>query len=253
MSEWDGISLGSIPFLAAASPRALARVNQRTQIIDYEPGEFVFREGDAPTHLYVIRTGNVEVLNVLLDGSEEVLRTLGPGQLLGELGILGGHARSATARTGDAAQIWEIEREAFLELYETEPAVALELAQVMAQYLLDAAEVAEDLLFIDLRGRIARRLLFLVNVLDSDVRRLVGSQGMTKDEVASVLKEAGKSGRLAPESFAQLDRRAMLSGGTRRNVAQILEGMQREGLLIIAEDTILLVDEEGLQAASLPA
>ena len=79
----------------------------------FQPGDIVFNEGDPPEHLYVVADGEVEVIWVAPDGTEEVQRTLGPSRVLGELGILGGHARTATARAAQESTLWAIEREAF--------------------------------------------------------------------------------------------------------------------------------------------
>lgn len=255
MSEWGGetLTLKSIPFLSAASPRAMARVRGATRLVSYPEGATIFREGDLPTHLCVIKAGTVEILDVGLDGSEDVLRTLGRGQMLGELGILGGHARSATARAAEDCEIWEIEREAFIETYENEPGVSLEIAHVMASYLLDAEAIAEDLLFLDLRGRLAKRLLTLIDVLGSDVRRVVATGERSEEEIKAVLRKAGETGHFGDQEFGQLDRLAMLAGGTRRDVAEILTEMQENGLLVVAEGHIVLLDEEAIAASARPS
>ena len=250
MSDWGDLALDAVPFVAAASHRGRAAVLERSQLVTYSRGDVIFQEGDPPTHLHVISRGAVEVIDVLPDGSEEVLRRLGRGQLLGELGILGGHSRSASARAAEDCRIWKIEREAFLEIYETEQAVALELAQVMAQYMLDAPEAAEDLLFLDLRGRLAKRLIFLTEVAGSNVVRAVGTEGMSKEQVEETLRHAAQSGQIEAGSFGQLDRLAMLAGGTRRSVAQLLSEMQAAGLLVIAEGNIIILSEDDLLAAS---
>lgn len=254
MSSGDGetLTLGSIPFLSSASPRAMARVRAATRLVVYPAGATIFNVGDLPTHLCIIKDGAVDVVDVGLDGSEDVLRTLRPGQLLGELGILGGHARSATARAAEDSEIWEIDREAFIETYQNEPGVALEIAQVMASYLLDADAIAEDLLFLDLRGRLAKRLVTLADVGGSDVRRVVETESRSEEQITTTVRDAAAKGRSEGHEFGQLDRLAMLAGGTRRDVADILSEMQDNGLLVIAEGHIVLLDEAAIAALAAP-
>ena len=254
MSEWGGetLTLKSIPFLANASPRALARIRSSTRLVSYPKGATIFNEGDLPSHLCVIKTGAVDVIDVAPDGTEDVLRSLSRGQLLGELGILGGHSRSAAARASEDSEIWEIDREAFLETYESEPAVGLEIAQIMAAYLLDADAIAEDLLFLDLHGRLAKRLLTLVDVAGSDVRRVVSTGERSREEIVEILRKAGETGHFKSQEFGQLNRLAMLAGGTRRDVAELLTEMQENGLLVLAEGHIVLLDEEALLASARP-
>lgn len=68
------------------------------------PGEVVFRQGDPGDLVYVVESGEVEIVRHRVDGSEEVVARLGPGQYFGELAPLFGLRRSATARAvGPAA------------------------------------------------------------------------------------------------------------------------------------------------------
>lgn len=63
----------------------------------YLPGEIIFREGDNGDFSMVILSGQVQVLKGS-DGKETILATLGKGEVIGELAILTGRPRSATAR-----------------------------------------------------------------------------------------------------------------------------------------------------------
>ena len=208
MSWGGGIELGSVPFLSSVSPRSLARLEERTELRSFDSGDVVFREGDPAEHLFVIRSGRIEVVDE--DGPRlHVLRTMGSREIFGELGILGGHARSATARAADDSELWAIEREAFLELYEAEQVVALEIANAMARYLLDAEAIATDLLFLDLRGRIAKRLITATQAMD-------------------------------------VERIAMLAGGSARRVSELLAEMESGGLIRVADGEVTVVDGPGV-------
>jgi putative ABC transport system ATP-binding protein len=61
-------------------------------------GDVVFRQEDPPDYVYVIGSGEVEIVRELIDGGTERLALLGPGQYFGELGAMLGFPRSATAR-----------------------------------------------------------------------------------------------------------------------------------------------------------
>lgn len=245
-TEVEGVSLASVRFLSGASARGLARLEQRTEVVPFQPGELVFQEGDRPTHLFVVKSGRVEVFRIYDDGEEEVQRQLGAGELLGELGILGGHARSASVRAVEPAELWAIHREAFLELYEAEPAVSVEIATTLARYLLDADEVAEDLLGLDLDGRVAKRLLSLTQREGGRVYVAGASEGMSQEEVQSKLREVARARNALEADFDNLDELALMSGGTRSTVAGILAGFERDGLLVTAEGNVIVIDPDGL-------
>ena len=251
MSEAPGTT-PDIPFLRDASARGRARVSERTQLVQFSSGAVVFDEGDPPEHLFVVAEGEIEVITTAPDGTEEVQRTLGPGRVLGELGILGGHARTATARAAEESSLWAIEREAFLEVYENEPSVSLSIASAMAAYLLDADVVAEDLLFLNLEGRVAKRLVGFLDADGTGVHRVTGTEAMSQDEVGATLQRMAKALAEPDQSYRHMDRLALLSGGSRAAVADVLGDMQRRGILISAEGDLIVIDLPQLEQLARP-
>jgi putative ABC transport system ATP-binding protein len=69
-----------------------------THDVSYGPGDSIFEQGDPADLVYVIKSGNVDVIRVLADGGEELLTQLGPDQYFGELGPFLGFPRSASVR-----------------------------------------------------------------------------------------------------------------------------------------------------------
>lgn len=241
--------LAQIPFLAVASARSLARLAETVKLIQVRAGETVFSQGDMPTQLFVVRSGHVAISIVFPGGSEEDRRTLGPGDLLGELGILGGHPRTATAVVVEDAELWAFERESFLELYNAEPAVGIQVAAALAPYVLDNDLVAEDLLFLDLPGRLAKRLLLFADEQDRRVHHVVASESMTVDQVAAALQGVAQSrpeAQTIDQLYADIETLAMLSGGTREAVTRLLVELERRGVLLNTEGNVILIDETAL-------
>jgi NADH dehydrogenase len=70
----------------------------------YEPGETVFEEGDTGDSLFMILSGQVEVVKRFA-GEQQVVRTLGPGEYFGEMALLGRHPRSASTRALSALDL----------------------------------------------------------------------------------------------------------------------------------------------------
>lgn len=241
-----------IPFLRDATGRGRSRVMERARLIPFPEGGVIFSEGDPPEDLFVISEGEVDILWTAPDGTEEVQRTLGPGRILGELGILGGHARTATARATKPSNLWAIEREAFLELYETEPTVSVAIASAMAAYLLDADVVAEDLLFLNLEGRVAKRLLAFLDAEGTGVHPVTGTEQMSQEEVGETLQRMARALAEPEQIYSHLDRLALLAGGSRRAVARVLVEMQRKGVLISTEGNLIIIDLPGLEDLARP-
>jgi CRP-like cAMP-binding protein/RsiW-degrading membrane proteinase PrsW (M82 family) len=71
----------------------------------YAPGQIVVREGDRSTDLYLVASGQLEVVGLGLGRSELALTQLGPGALFGEMAVLTGAPRTATIRAVTAAAV----------------------------------------------------------------------------------------------------------------------------------------------------
>jgi hypothetical protein len=96
----------------------VAIFSQRTMVVEvFGPGEVIFREGDRGRHVYVIRTGEVEVLVNRPDGSSEAIGRLHAGDHFGELSLLREGPRTATIRTVSVVQLYKMSADNFLALY----------------------------------------------------------------------------------------------------------------------------------------
>jgi EAL domain-containing protein (putative c-di-GMP-specific phosphodiesterase class I) len=67
-------------------------------------GDVIFSEGDATDNAYLIEEGEIEI-EALRDGRPQVLARLGPGEVFGEMGVIDGNPRSATARAASAGRL----------------------------------------------------------------------------------------------------------------------------------------------------
>lgn len=216
-------ALASAPFFSSASPRGLQRLSDRTQLENRPGDEVIFERGEPSRHVFIVRSGTVLITNPDPSGKPQVQSTLGPGAIFGELGVLAGRARTASAKTDGPTDLWVIDGEAFVELFSAEPPVAIEVITSLARYVLDAEGVTEDLLFLDLKGRVSKRLLFLAGVRDG--------QPMPG---------------LLDEINIDLGELSALSGGTRENVTRLIESFERDGYVARQGQAIVILQPEAL-------
>jgi CRP-like cAMP-binding protein len=94
------------------------------------PGETIFRAGDPADCFYVVRTGSV-----LIHDGEQELETLGEGGIFGELAIVDGQPRSASATAVGATTVVPIDERRFLRLVQETPYFAQAVMRVMAERL----------------------------------------------------------------------------------------------------------------------
>jgi CRP-like cAMP-binding protein len=106
------------------------------QILEFGPGDVVFRQGDQGDRLFIVKSGVLEILSTPTDATEPVpVAYLGTGEVLGELALLTGSPRSATVRSPEHAELFTIEKPVFLDLMDTLPAFSRNLCLVLAKRL----------------------------------------------------------------------------------------------------------------------
>jgi CRP-like cAMP-binding protein len=114
----------------------LRAVLSQGRLVEFGPGEEIFRQGDEGDRLFIVKTGVLEVLATPADGAEQLpVAYLGTGEVLGELALLTGSPRSATARSPEHAELFTLEKPVFLDLMETLPAFSRNLCLVLAKRL----------------------------------------------------------------------------------------------------------------------
>ncbi|MCI0355369.1 MAG: DUF1003 domain-containing protein [Acidobacteria bacterium] len=116
----------------------------------FDKGDTIFSFGDAGDCLYVVRSGRVEVYVENTEGEKIVLAAMEPGELVGEISLFDGGARTATAVAGEDTETLVCDREHLLEFVTRHPAAALDLLTIMGRRLRATDEM--------LRSRVSRNL-----------------------------------------------------------------------------------------------
>ncbi|MCH9018232.1 MAG: cyclic nucleotide-binding domain-containing protein [Chloroflexi bacterium] len=126
------------------SDEQLESISSFTFEKSFDPGELIVEEGQTGNGLYVIVSGNVEVLKGDLAATPQVLAKRGAGDVFGEMALLGEWPRTASVRALDDVQCLGIDRWVFLSQLERQPKVTIRLLQILAQRLRDSdARLAE--------------------------------------------------------------------------------------------------------------
>jgi CRP-like cAMP-binding protein len=117
-------------------PEVLQAVLAQGEVEELGAGAVVFEQGDEGARLYIVKSGVLEVLAAPSDGADPVpVAYLGVGEVLGELALLTGSRRTATARAPERAELFTLEKAVFLDLMLSLPAFARNLCLVLARRL----------------------------------------------------------------------------------------------------------------------
>ncbi len=185
----------------------------------YRRGEVIFHRGDIGDTLHLIESGLVKISEESVSGSEAFINTLHPGAVFGELGLIDGAERSATATALEPTITLVLPREPVLQLIDNDPVFRHALLAALANELRRVTRRLAELHFLDLPGRLAVRLAAMAEEAEpgknDDVRL---GRGYTQSELAAMI------------------------GGTRQSVNRHLGELVEDGLIRIEPDDIVVLD-----------
>jgi CRP-like cAMP-binding protein len=102
----------------------------------YGPGDELFHEGDNATHMYILRSGKVQVACQGKDGRTHIVGTRGAGETCGETSCLSNKPRNVTVKciSGEGCEVFCVSREDFLQLVRGSWDVAQDLVAVAERH-----------------------------------------------------------------------------------------------------------------------
>ena len=124
---------------------------------EFKKGEVLFREGEAGREMYVVHQGRVTIAKKV-GGVEKILASLGPGEFLGEMSILNGKPRSATATCAEDSKLLVIDAKTYEAMIRGNAEIAVRLIKKLAERLQEADEQIENLLLADASSRVVHFL-----------------------------------------------------------------------------------------------
>lgn len=212
------------PLFHDMDPDELTRLALTMARRRFRRNEVIFHEGDPGDSLHVVVEGRIKITRESADGAEAIVVILTPGESFGELVMLDGAPRSATATAMEPTETMTMSRATFVELVEGGSPFRARLLAGIAQRIRRLTDQLAEVHFLDLAGRLALQLTRLAEA---------SSPGATRDiELAT--------------SLTQSDLAAMV-GGTRQRVNQIIGDFTSEGLLDHEGGRIVVRDLERLR------
>ena len=213
-------------FLGSLPEPVFDSIFRRGHLARYGKGGSIFHRGDDGGSMMLILAGAVKISTISADGREAVLNFLGPGDVNGEITVLDGLDRTATAVALEATEAFVIQRRDLLPVISDNPQAMLEIVEVLCGKLRLASALIEDGLN-DMPGRIARGLL-----------RLADQHGrQTREGIVIGLQ------------LSQRDLGGYI-GLSRENTSRQLAALRQRGLISLDGPHIVIRDRAGLEAAA---
>jgi len=133
--------LRGVDFLRDLRDEELRMLLPEVTVLKFGAGEVIVREGDQGDSLYLIRDGTIEVVAMAGDGKQVHIRDLMRPAFFGEIALMTGEARNATIRARTDAELLEIGRDGFTELFKAHPETAAQIGQVIALRMSETREL----------------------------------------------------------------------------------------------------------------
>ena len=128
--------LSNIPVFSDLPEDEQLHLQSTLQVINLQPGEILFREGEVGEHFYILTEGELDVLLGIDTHEELVLNTIKPGEYLGEMSlIVPGGERTATARAKEKSALLAMSRDEFNILLEQHPMLVQSMVRVLSERL----------------------------------------------------------------------------------------------------------------------
>ena len=150
-------------------------------------GETIFMKGDAGASLFAVCSGTVEVLVPSAEGKNAVINLINAGEIFGEIALLDGRPRTADALAFTDCTLMVLERRDFLPLLREQPEIAVKLLEILCGRIRRTTEQVEEIMFLDLEGRLAKALLRLEKSSQTPSRIAITQRALS--EIVGVSRE----------------------------------------------------------------
>jgi CRP/FNR family cyclic AMP-dependent transcriptional regulator len=208
------------PFQGLDEP-ALSEIAGMAHKRSYAQGEIITLEGERCTNAYFVVSGQVKMNKVSLEGREQVMVRLGPGDAFCLTPVFDGGPNPATGQAYTEVLLYAFRKEDFLDIVRRYPDVALAVLKHLSAKLRHFTGLVEELSLYTVEARLARLLLRLATEEDVVHRR------MTQQEMAAEL------------------------GTVREVIGRALRDLGREGVIRLDRHRIVIVDKEALEAKAM--
>ncbi len=186
--------------------------------------ETIYYPGTPSDAVYFVEQGNVKVSYLDPSGKRLTMALRGPGEMFGEMALVGEHRRRHQAVAVEDGVIVRVGRGQCLAWLREHPDILLQLLELFGLWIRDLEEIIEDLAFRDISSRLSRQLL-----------RLSHEYGVKTKEGIVI------SFRLTHRDLAEM------IGSARENTTMTLNRFEREGILGKRRYQIIIKDLEGLK------
>ncbi|KQR20137.1 hypothetical protein ASF79_11155 [Agreia sp. Leaf335] len=179
--------------MAPFSDEQLDSLAAQSFVVSLSRGELLFEEGTASAHFYIVRSGRIRIARRSPEGTELGLSVVDGGGTIGDLSVMDGLARSATAESIDDAEVIAVPADRIRSLLTSSPEALMSVVEELASIVRRLTGTQSDLVFLDLPRRLAKLLLTYIPEWRHDANQVSVELPMSQAGVAAQLGVARQS------------------------------------------------------------
>ncbi|MCC7365218.1 MAG: Crp/Fnr family transcriptional regulator [Dehalococcoidia bacterium] len=213
-----------VRYLQGLSDDELRRFAARLDAFAVAPKQYVLVAGDTPPGFFLLRSGKARIFRSGVDGREQTLRVVAPGDTFGEVPVFDGQPAPSTVEALEPCEVIVIPTLVFMELLFSNPRVAVDVLRQFARRLRAFTEMVEQMSLQTVQARLARHLY-----------QIAREEGVATSE-----------GLVVPRTLTLQDLASLL-GSVREVVSRTMRVFEEDGLIVVHRKEIVIKDLQALQ------
>jgi CRP/FNR family transcriptional regulator len=221
MSERAFEALKKNVYFSKLSAQVIAELSEIAWPRHFERDEVIYIEGDVADNIFVLEKGWVRATRMTLEGREQAMAFMRPGEIFGDIAVFIEDAYPASVTALEPVDVWVIPAQNFLDILKRHPDLALSVIRRLGKRVMDFIGLVEDLSLRSVEARLAHTLLRHAEAHDGQL--------------------------IVPRrSWTTFDEMAVRLGTVRDVLSRALKTLETEGLLRVERRVIVLLDVDGL-------
>ncbi|MBI4350225.1 MAG: Crp/Fnr family transcriptional regulator [Elusimicrobia bacterium] len=218
-------TLRKVCFFRTLTPGEIDQLLSISRLARYQGGDPVFMKEDIGDNFFIVKSGRIKIYTTVGGGKKKTFAFLKKGDFFGEMSLLGGKVRSASAQAVEESELIVISKKNFRALILQAPDFTLKLLYTLADRLNKCDKEIESMLFHNILGRLADAVLEMakdkrarpvkIQVGQRDLAEYLGTTRVPVCRAISSLRRSGvidyKRGEL---TVLNMDRLRSISGNS---------------------------------------
>jgi len=209
---------------SSMSHEEMERLARLSTMCEFSKGSTVYLPDEPSVHVYLLKEGAIKISRLGVDGDEIILDIIAPGEIFGEMSLLGEDSRSTIAQAVDNSLICSIKKDDFFGFFAAHKDLAFKVLKLVGLKRIEIETRLEELAYCSVSERIASLLT-----------RMVKRHGVKEDGGIKIRP------RLTHRDIA------FLVGASRETVTDILNQMKAQGVIDTSFMSITVRDPEALE------